>query len=134
MSTIRLMQLSDHPQLVTLWKAEEMASDYDYLKAVLTRNPTTCLVIEEEGRIIAATCGLYNGRHGILSSVVVAESERGKGYGKQIVEATIEALQTMGNPRIRLFVYKENDKALAFYEKLGFYIKDDAHFMGWGDL
>jgi ribosomal protein S18 acetylase RimI-like enzyme len=131
--SLRLMQLSDHPQLEPLWQAEHMVSDYAYLQAVLEWNPSSCWVIEQDGQIIAAACGLYNGRHGILSSVVVHPSQRGQGYGAQIVQATIASLQALGKPRIRLFVAKTNEQVLPFYEHLGFYLKEDAHYMGWGD-
>jgi ribosomal protein S18 acetylase RimI-like enzyme len=128
--TIRLMQESDHAQLMRLWQSENMETSADYLRAVLRRNPTTCFVMEIEGRIVAAACGLYDGRRGVLQSVAVLPEEQGKGYGRAIVEAVVTALQELGTRRIRLFVVKENTLALGFYEHLGFQIHDYVHYMG----
>jgi ribosomal protein S18 acetylase RimI-like enzyme len=128
--TIRLMQESDHAQLVRLWQSENMETSADYLRAVLRRNPTTCFVMEIEGCIVAAACGLYDGRRGVLQSVAVLPEEQGKGYGRAIVEAVVTALQELGTSRIRLFVVKENTRALGFYEHLGFQIHDYVHYMG----
>jgi len=86
--------------------------------------------MEVEGRIVAAACGLYDGRRGVVQSVAVLPEEQGKGYGKVIVMAVVEALQQLGTSRIRLFVVKENTRALGFYEHLGFQIHDYVHYMG----
>ncbi len=128
--TLRLMLVDDHPQLVTLWQPEGMETRLSYLQAVLARNPQTCYVVEQEGRITAAACGLFDGRRGVLQSVAVLPAERGRGHGKLVVEAVIAALQEVGAERIRLFVLKENQNALGFYEKLGFQIHEDVFYMG----
>ena len=127
---IRLMQESDHVQLIRLWEPENMDTSADYLREVLRRNPTTCFVMEIDGRIVAAACGLYDGRRGVVQSVAVLPKERGKGYGTAIVNTVVEALQELGTRRIRLFVLTENTGAVAFYEHLGFKIHDFVHYMG----
>ena len=127
---IRVMQLDDHAQLERLWSAEGMESGREYLQAVLDRNPDTCFVIEENGRIVAAACGLYDGRRGFVQSVSVLPEERGKGYGKTVVRATVDALLRLGTKRIRLFVQKSKGTVPQFYEKLGFEIHDYVYYMG----
>jgi ribosomal protein S18 acetylase RimI-like enzyme len=127
---LRLMHLEDQPQLALLWQAEQMISDLDYLQGVLAWNPNTCWVIEQEGQLIAAACGLYNGRHGILSQVAVLPEYRGQGYGKQIVLACVESLKRLGARRIRLFVRDHNEYALEFYRRLGFEVMEGMIFMG----
>jgi ribosomal protein S18 acetylase RimI-like enzyme len=124
------MRLEDQPQLAILWQSEQMISDLDYLQEVLAWNPHTCWVIEHEGQIIAAACGLYNGRHGILSQVAVLPDYRGQGYGKQIVLACVESLKAVGARRIRLFVRENNHQALEFYRRLGFEEVEELIFMG----
>jgi ribosomal protein S18 acetylase RimI-like enzyme len=128
--TIRLMRESDHELLAPLWEPENMVYSLDYLRAILHRNPTTCFVMEIDGHIVAAACGLYDGRRGVLQSVAVLPEERGKGYGTAIVREVVRALQELGTDRIRLFVVKENTRALTFYERLGFAVHDDTFYMG----
>jgi len=130
MSTPRLMQLADYAQLAALWEPEGMESSREYLQAVLVRNPTTCFVIELDGRVVAAACGLFDGRRGVVQSVAVLPAERGKGYGKAVVLAVIAALKGLGTERIRLFVMKDNAQVMGFYEKMGFVVHDFVHYMG----
>ncbi|HLA42874.1 MAG TPA: GNAT family N-acetyltransferase [Aggregatilineales bacterium] len=130
MTVIRVMQLEDHAQLEMLWRPEDMESSREYLQAVLGRNPDTCFVVEENGRILAAACGLYDGRRGFVQSVAVLPDERGKGYGSMVVRATVDALLRLGTKRIRLFVKKSNGTVPQFYEKLGFEIHDSTYYMG----
>jgi ribosomal protein S18 acetylase RimI-like enzyme len=120
------MQMSDHPQLVKLWEPEDMETDPDYLRAILERNPTTCFVYEAEGQVVAACCGLFNGRHSFLASVAVLPDQRGKGYGKLVVQASMEALSALSSSkiRLRLLVAKGNEQVIPFYEKLGFTIHE----------
>lgn len=124
------MQQSDYLPLVALWEPEDMITDFDYLKAVLERNPTTCYVIEESGQIVAAACGLYDGRRGMLNSVAVLPEKRGLGYGRMVVGAVVEALHQVGANRIRLFVQKKNLGVLPFYNQLGFEVLDDVVYLG----
>jgi ribosomal protein S18 acetylase RimI-like enzyme len=128
--TIRLMRLEDHEQLAKLWEPEHMESGLEYLQAVLDRNPTTCFVKEIDGRIVGAACGLFDGRRGFIQSVAVLPEERGKGYGKAVVQAVIDALLELGTKRIRLFVLMDNAQVLPFYEQLGFVVHKHVLYMG----
>ncbi|MCL4879408.1 MAG: GNAT family N-acetyltransferase [Anaerolineae bacterium] len=127
---IRLMQLTDYEQLVELWQPNGMAHDFEYLEAVLARNPTSCFVYEKDGQIVAAACGLWDGRRGTINSVATLPEEQGNGYGTAVMEAVIDALLTLGTNRVRLFVVKGNEKVLPFYEKLGFEVIEDAYYLG----
>lgn len=126
---LRLMQLSDHPQLYPLWEAEHMESSREYLENILARNPTTNFVYEEDGKILAAACGLYDGRRGMLNSVVAAPEARGKGYGKIVVQAVVAALLQFPISRVGLFVAEGNESVIGFYEKIGFQVRTDATYM-----
>lgn len=126
---LRLMTLDDYPELVHLWEPEGMTPDFPTFTKCLVRNPETCFVDEEAGRIVAAAMGLFDGRRGFIQSVVVRGDCRGRGLGAGIVRRTSEALKEAGADRIRLFVYKKNAKVLGFYEKLGFAVEDGVHYL-----
>lgn len=127
---LRLMRVTDHQQLANLWQPEGMESSLEYLQAILERNPSTCFVIEANGQIVAAACGLYDGRRGVVQSVAVLPAERGKGYGTTVVQAVVDALKAVGAKRIRLFVNKDNAQVVEFYRKLGFEVHDHVIYMG----
>lgn len=127
---VRLMQLSDLEQLAELWNPNGMAHDFEYLEAVLGRNPTSCFVYEKEGRIVSAACGLWDGRRGTINSVATLPEEQGKGYGSAVMRAVVDALLALGTTRVRLFVVKGNETVLPFYKNLGFEMIEDAYYMG----
>ncbi|MGL4653663.1 MAG: GNAT family N-acetyltransferase [Cetobacterium sp.] len=52
------------------------------------------------------------------------ESERGKGYGKKLLELTHEALKKSGIEKIYLTVDPKNVPAISMYEKAGYKIKE----------
>lgn len=126
---LRLMTIDDYAELVRLWEPEGMTPDFPTFTKCLARNPETCFVDDEGGRIAAAAMGLYDGRRGFIQSVVVREDCRRRGLGARIVRRTAEALKGEGADRIRLFVYKKNSDVLGFYESLGFAVEEGVHYL-----
>jgi ribosomal protein S18 acetylase RimI-like enzyme len=78
------------------------------------------LVGEVGGRLVGGL-KLYehDGRSGIYA-FGVSEEERGKGYGRAILEQTIEIARANGYPRIYLEVDDDNTVARRLYESSGF--------------
>lgn len=123
------MTIGDYSQLKSLWVPEEMESDDNQLQRVLDRNPGTCWVIEDQGEILAASLGLYDGRRGFVQSVAVRKDRRHEGLGTEVVQKTIESLKDCGTKRIRLFVRKSNAEVLQFYKKLGFAVEEGCYYL-----
>jgi len=57
---------------------------------------------------------------GLISNVGVDSEQRGKGYGKQIVQFALEQLKNSGCKQAYLRVHVENRAAVQVYESLGF--------------
>jgi|GEM_PF-5768554 len=128
---IRVMTIADQPQIERLYTPEKMDCSVEYLARLLDRNPDTCFVYENHrGMIVAAACGLYNGRHGLLQHVATLPNERGKGYGVAVVNAVLAKFREMGVPKLRLFVAVGNEQVIPFYQKLGFAVRPDVIYMG----
>lgn len=49
----------------------------------------------------------------------------GKGYGKHLLLAVLDELQKQGFSEVFILVFKENSRARKFYEKFGFFCKDN---------
>lgn len=45
---------------------------------------------------------------------------RGKGLGRRLMEATLQAARDAGIERVELCVHADNERAIALYEKIGF--------------
>ena len=55
---------------------------------------------------------------GYVASLYVDPHHAGHGYGAILMKTAIDALATF--PKIRLWVFETNDRAIGLYEKLGF--------------
>lgn len=62
----------------------------------------------------------HNGR-GELASIFVAEDLRSRGIGQQMVEHALAWMEQNGSKDIIVTVLPENDSALRFYQRFGFF-------------
>ncbi|MEG1994122.1 MAG: N-acetyltransferase [Oscillospiraceae bacterium] len=70
-------------------------------------------VIEENNEI----CGFIGLNDGYIEGIFVAENHQSKGFGKQLLDYAKSIYQ-----RLSLSVYKNNIKAISFYNREGFSI------------
>ncbi len=57
-----------------------------------------------------------------IERIYVLEAFKGIGAGRFMIEKTVEIAQSLGLDYIWLGVWAENEKAIRFYEKMGFTI------------
>ena len=60
------------------------------------------------------------GPAGILYDIVVDPDNRGKGIGRQLLDATIAALGSLGSPRVLLSTAEQNAPAQRLFARAGF--------------
>src|SRR5207253_5878636 len=85
---------------------------------LLTLSPEGCFVVEANGRVVGVlTTTTYDGL-AFLGAVIVSPELRGKGVGKQMMEAALAHLRATGVRTVRLNAYLN---AIPFYERLGFH-------------
>ncbi|HEV7990961.1 MAG TPA: GNAT family N-acetyltransferase [Gemmatimonadaceae bacterium] len=60
------------------------------------------------------------GPAGVLYDIVVDPAHRGHGVGRMLLDATIEALETMGAPRVVLSTAERNEGAQRLFARAGF--------------
>lgn len=71
-------------------------------------------------RIIGEFCLLFTGDVVSLWSFHIMESERGKGYGKIVLQTLIDALIYQQRTKLVLYVKSENTGAIRLYESFNF--------------
>lgn len=94
----------------------------------LKRREAVVLVAERGGAIVGYAYGTLEGRdwnalldhHGAIHDIFVAESERGRGTGKRVLEAIIAELEGLGAPRIVLSTMVSNTAAQRLFASAGF--------------
>jgi ribosomal protein S18 acetylase RimI-like enzyme len=58
--------------------------------------------------------------HGALHDILVHESARGRGIGKQLLQRALDELRKRGAPRVVLYTAVQNTNAHHLFEALGF--------------
>ena len=127
--SIRPMTPADHTAVVSLWKSLpgmglSSADQADRVAGFLDRNPTTCLVAEVNGRIAGTVLGGWDGRRGYVYHLAVAGDLQGNGVGTALMDEVERRFTALGAHRIHLMIYRDNE-ASAFYEKRGWFFRDD---------
>ncbi|WP_332873969.1 GNAT family N-acetyltransferase [Amphritea pacifica] len=130
MTVIREMDISDYDAVISLWGQTEHMSlrDADSKHSIglyLQRNPGLSFVASDSRSVIGAVLVGTDGRRGYLQHLAVSSEHRGQGIGRQLVAASVNALAAMGIAKTHLFVYRENVKALRFYEQSGWFLRND---------
>lgn len=118
------MTNEDYAQVALLWEEVEMwphaGEDRAWFEGVLARNPGTCLVWRERGRVIGTVIGAWDGLRGWIYHLAVTEARRRCGIGAALLKAAEERLRTGGVRQINLMVYERNAEAEAWYLRLGY--------------
>ena len=98
------------------------AIDYDKVLAWVKRKITTC--IKEYSAVISEgnTCAYYRlCEDGELDDLYVLPSFRNRGIGSEIMKKCIE----YGKSSMYLYVFSRNTRAIAFYERFGFVVREN---------
>jgi len=127
---IRTMHITDYRQALDLWESLpgmglSSADNELNISKFLETNPTSCFVAIKKSRLIGAVLGGSDGRRGYIYHLAVKECEQGKGIGKQLVTLCLNALKNLGIQKCHIFVISNNAKGIAFWEKIGWHLRDD---------
>lgn len=76
------------------------------------------------GMASLATYCVPSGKKGWIEDVVVDQSQRGRGIGRQLVQRLVEEAWQLGCTDLLLFTGHERKPAIALYESIGFRRKE----------
>lgn len=128
---VRIMTIEDYEEVYSLWlhtKGMGLNTIDDSKEGIakyLLRNPNTCFVTEEKGEIIGVIMSGHDGRRGFIYHTTVKIEHRGKGIGKKLVNAALEALEMEGIHKVALVAFEKNELGNVFWERVGFTVRND---------
>lgn len=99
---------------------------YGTLRKMIASPEWSFLIAEEGGRklgllILLILPSLYHGgNYAAITELIVSEETQNKGVGRLLVEEAKRKARTQGCEEIDVSVEVQNEKAIGFYEKLGF--------------
>lgn len=115
----------DYPEVISLWESAGPGihigrSDAPAeIRKKLERDPDLFLVAEQEGRIIGAVMGGFDGRRGLVYHLAVGADNRQQGIGSALLDELEQRLRRKGCLRCMLLVAPGSDGVEEFYEARG---------------
>lgn len=128
------MTMEDYNEVYSLWERTPGMGVNDYddspegIARFLERNPGCCFVAKDGKGVIGASLAGHDGRRGNLYHTAVAEEAQGKGIGRALVNACINALKKQGVGKVSIHVFADNDHGNRFWEKYGFVARPDISY------
>jgi ribosomal protein S18 acetylase RimI-like enzyme len=99
----------------------------DGLRAILASPSIGRLLVAEDAGVLQGMANLLytqstalGGRVAILDDIILAPEARGRGLGRRLIDAAIDACRADGCRRITLHTDPDNHLAQALYERTGF--------------
>ncbi len=99
-----------------------------FLGTQLDNPDVIVLVAERGGEVIGYTYSGVEGTDymelrgpaGVVYDIVVDPAHRGRGVGRMLMEATLQALKARGSPQVVLSTAERNEPAQRLFERVGF--------------
>lgn len=89
------------------------------LTTYLNRNPGLSFIAMSNEKVVGVIfCG-HDGRRGFINHLAVAKEYRHKGVASKLINMVEICLTEIGINKEALFVLKENEAAISFYETIG---------------
>ncbi|MCM1288434.1 MAG: GNAT family N-acetyltransferase [Clostridium sp.] len=128
---IRVMTILDYDGIYDLWLQTSgmglnLTDDSrEGIAKYLKRNPASCFVAEDDGKIIGVILAGHDGRRGYIYHTAVTASHRGQGIAKRLVDNAMDALDKEGIHKVALVAFSQNKLGNVFWENMGFTVRDD---------
>ncbi len=92
----------------------------------LARNPgCSGVVAAPAGELSGAVMAGHDGRRGFLYHLAVHPDERGRGFGRALVEFALRGLREAGIARVSIHVFTSNAEGASFWARLGWRARTD---------
>lgn len=131
---IREMKTEDYDGIHALWMSihgfaiRSMDDSREGVERFIRRNPTTCIVAEDAGRIIGTILCGHDGRRGCFYHVCVDETYRKHGIGRAMAAAAMEALKKEQINKVSLIAFTSNEIGNQFWKGMGWTYRDDLNY------
>ena len=119
---IRKMRIEDYGVVYALWSGcpgvglNSIDDSPEGFERYLRRNPDTCFLAEEDGRVIGTILACDDGRRGHINHLAVAEDRRRRGVARKLAETALAALKSLGVSKVNLVAFGTNEGGNAFWE------------------
>jgi ribosomal protein S18 acetylase RimI-like enzyme len=128
---------ADVAAVIALWQRCDLTRPWNDPAADIAmarRGANATVLVGRDGRDIAASVLVgHDGHRGWVYYVSVDPDRRGKGYGRDIMNAAEDWLRGLGIEKLQLMVRAGNAKVQAFYETLDYQEQARVIYAKWLD-
>ncbi|MCY4616691.1 MAG: GNAT family N-acetyltransferase [Chloroflexi bacterium] len=117
----RRATLHDHERIQALWDESRLDTvDEHEWDTLITSTGAIVLVAEEEGALVGAIVGTFDGWRAYVYHVAVVPGRRRRGVAKALFEEAQAHLAREGNRIVYVMVNEENEGGMALLHSLGY--------------
>ena len=115
----------DYPAALALWQSSGpgvhvgKSDTREEIARKLAHDPDLCLVAEDDGQLVGAVLGGYDGRRGMVYHLAVAEAYRCRGLGRALMLEQEARFRARGCRKYYLLITADNRDVEDFYARLG---------------
>ena len=128
---------ADVGDVIALWQRCGLTRPWNDPAADIARArsaPNAAVLIGRDGSgIVASVLVGHDGHRGWVYYVAVDPESQGKGFGRAIMNTAEDWLRAAGLPKLQLLVRRENSKAGAFYQSIGYEEAETIVYAKWLD-
>ncbi len=125
------MNISDYEKVYAIWISckgmglNNLDDSREGIERFLLRNPETCFVAEADETVVGVIMSGHDGRRGYIYHTAVLPEYRNRGIAAKLVENAMTAMKNAGINKVALVVFDRNEGGNAFWEKMGFAVRED---------
>lgn len=125
------MNISDYEKVYAIWISckgmglNNLDDSREGIERFLLRNPETCFVAEADETVVGVIMSGHDGRRGYIYHTAVLPEYRNRGIAAKLVENAMSAMKNAGINKVALVVFDRNEGGNAFWEKMGFAVRED---------
>lgn len=125
------MNISDYEKVYAIWISckgmglNNLDDSREGIERFLLRNPETCFVAEADETVVGVIMSGHDGRRGYIYHTAVLPKYRNRGIAARLVENAMSAMKNAGINKVALVVFDRNEGGNAFWEKMGFAVRED---------
>lgn len=134
--TYKTLTAADYDELYSLWNQVEQTKRAlnpvdDTLEGItryIKRNQTTCFAAISNGKIVGAILTGHDGRRAIIHHLCVHPNFQRLGIARTLVQMAEVALKKEGIQKIFGLVFKDNETANSFWERMGYSLRTNLNY------
>lgn len=125
------MSVNDYDDVYAIWLSctgmglNNLDDSRNGIDKFIKGNPDTCFVAEIDDKLVGVIMVGCDGRRGYIYHTAVNPQYRRQGVARQLVDTALRVLEQYGINKVALVAFGRNETGNAFWEKLGFTVRED---------